>query len=70
MSALQIRTVEAIRASAVREFVQWVATGRAYNGSDHPHAQSLYNECLNAVLPEWAEEFLTATPDVGGEESR
>jgi len=44
---------------ALREFVQWVATQRAFNGSDHsPHAQALYNECLNAVLPEWAEQWL------------
>ena len=44
--------------AALREFVQWVATQRAYNGSDHRHAQSLYNECINAALPRWAEEFI------------
>jgi hypothetical protein len=51
--------VREARVSALREFVQWVATQRAYNGSDHSiHAQALYNESINAVLPEWAEEFL------------
>lgn len=45
--------------AAVRSFVAWVATHRAYNGSNHsPHAQSLYNECINAVLPEWAEQWI------------
>ena len=48
--------------AALREFVQWVATQRAYNGSDHRHGQSLYNECLNAVLPQWAEEFIATRP--------
>lgn len=40
------------------EFVQWVATNRAYNGTDHEHGQALYNECLNVVLPVWAADFL------------
>lgn len=42
---------------AVREFANWVSTQRAYNGSEHEHGQSLYNECINAVLPTWAEEW-------------
>lgn len=44
---------------ALREFPEWVATNRAYNGSEWPHGQSLYNECLNAVLSEWAADYLT-----------
>ncbi|WP_418060825.1 hypothetical protein [Pimelobacter simplex] len=44
-------------AAAARDFAHWVATQRAYNGSDHEHGQSLYNECINAVLPTWAEEW-------------
>lgn len=39
------------------DFAQWVATNRAYNGSDHEHGQSLYNECLNAVLGQWALDY-------------
>lgn len=45
------------RAEAVREFVQWVATQRAYNGAGDP-GQALYDYSLNAVLPKWAEEWL------------
>ena len=48
---------------AVTEFVAWVATQRAYNGSDHPHGQSLYNECLNAALPDWADQWLRERED-------
>ena len=51
------------RAEVVEEFAQWVATNRAYNGSDHERGQSLYNECLNAVLPTWAREFTEAGRD-------
>lgn len=58
------RIKAAARAEALREFVRWVAINRAYNGSDHQHGQSLYNECLNASLPEWAEEWLTLSADV------
>lgn len=47
-------------AKAVIDFAQWVATNRAYNGSDHQHGQLLYNECLNAVLPTWALEYVAA----------
>ncbi len=66
-----------IRAPTVVDFAQWVATNRAYNGSDHPHGQSLYNECLNGVLPLWALQYarnaLDAPQDaprgpVGGEQ--
>lgn len=46
------------RREVVREFVQWVASNRAYNGSDYQRGQSLYNECLNGVLGLWAEDFL------------
>lgn len=45
-------------AALLRRFVEWIATDRAYNGSDHQHGQSLYNECLNAALPLWVEDFL------------
>lgn len=47
-----------IIAEGVRKFVAWVAINRAFNGSNHDHGQSLYNECLNAALPTWAEEWL------------
>lgn len=39
------------------EFVQWVATNRAYNGAEDP-GQALYNDGLNTVLQRWAAEFL------------
>jgi hypothetical protein len=45
------------RARVVADFAHWVATNRAYNGSEHLHGQSLYNECINAVLSTWAWEF-------------
>lgn len=48
------------REQAVLDFTHWVAINRAYNGSDHPHGQSLYNECLNSALPTWAMEYLRA----------
>lgn len=44
-------------AEVVNEFVHWVAVARAHNGSEHQHGQSLYNECINAALPEWAREW-------------
>jgi hypothetical protein len=43
--------------TGVREFVEWVGHQRAYNGAPDP-GQSLYNDRLNAVLPQWAEEWL------------
>ena len=49
--------VEQAKREAAAEFAHWVATHRAYNGSDHERGQSLYNECLNAVLPTWAAEW-------------
>lgn len=53
---------DAARSSAVaatlRDFVQWVAVHRAFNGSDHAHGQGLYDECLNVELPTWAEDFI------------
>lgn len=52
------RTREAVEA-ALTEFVQWIAVERAYNGSDYL-GQSLYNEGINGVLPEWAREFAAA----------
>jgi hypothetical protein len=52
------RTEAEIKAEGVREFVAWVATHRAYNGSDYPHGQSLYNECLNGELPQWANDWI------------
>lgn len=55
--------VRRARAEALMEFAQWVATNRSYNGSDHRHGQSLYNECLNAVLPTWASEFAIETEE-------
>lgn len=54
--------VRKARADGAREFAAWVATNRAYNGSDHKHGQALYNECLNVVLPTWAAEFTDGTP--------
>lgn len=42
---------------AVLAFAEWVAYRRAYNGSDHTRGQSLYNESLNGVLPDWARAF-------------
>lgn len=50
------------REEGLREFAHWVAVGRAYNGSNHERGQSLYNECLNAVLPTWVEEFIVEHP--------
>lgn len=47
-----------VAATAVAEFAHWVAIARAYNGSDHERGQSLYNECLNAVLLTWAQEWV------------
>lgn len=55
---LAARTREAVEA-ALTEFVQWIAVERAYNGSDYL-GQSLYNEGINGVLPEWAREFAAA----------
>lgn len=45
------------QADAATDFAAWVATDRAYNGSEHPRGQSLYNECINEVLREWAVEY-------------
>jgi hypothetical protein len=56
--AARLADAEARAEAAVREFVQWVATSRAYNGSDHHvYAQSLYNDQINDALPKWAEEW-------------
>lgn len=60
-------TVAAIRDAAVAEavgrelsgFTAWVSRARAYNGSPFAHGQSLYNECLNGVLSNWAGEYLS-----------
>lgn len=49
--------IEQARRDGAAEFAHWVATQRAYNGSDHDHGQSLYNECINGVLPTWAVEW-------------
>lgn len=45
-------------AAAVREFAQWVAGNRAYNGSDFPRGQVLYDNSLNAELPKWVEDWI------------
>jgi len=58
------------RRDAVREFANWVATQRAYNGSEHDYGQSLYNECINAVLPTWAEEWAAEQAPVPEETTR
>jgi hypothetical protein len=58
-----VRPERAVRAEALRDFVQWVASNRAHNGSDYPHGQSLYNECINAVLPHWAADWLLDQDD-------
>lgn len=59
--------VAEIVAAEVLDFAQWVASNRAYNGSDHRHGQSLYNECLNAVLPTWAIEFAALADDASSD---
>lgn len=51
------------KAEALLAFVQWVATNRAFNGSDYRRGQSLYNECINAALPLWAADWLRAHVD-------
>lgn len=56
---LAARVAEA-GARAVLDFVHWVAIARAHNGSEHQYGQSLYNECINAALPTWAADYLTA----------
>lgn len=52
-----------VKAEALLAFVQWVATNRAFNGSDYRRGQSLYNECINAALPLWAADWLRAHVD-------
>lgn len=51
------RVLDALSAEVLGDFVGWVATSRAYNGSEHKRGQSLYNEGLNEVLPHWALEW-------------
>jgi len=56
--------------AVVAEFVDWVATQRAYNGAIG-HGQALYDHELNRVLPKWAQEFdaaRAAAQQVGGEQ--
>lgn len=45
------------RAEVVREFAEWVATQKAFNGADRA-GQALYDYGLNVVLLAWAEEWL------------
>jgi hypothetical protein len=51
------RDASAGLSAAVRAFVQWVASNRAYNGGDDS-GQEFYDRGFNSLLWVWAEEFI------------